>query len=244
MTNNHKQYWQQLAETYHRNIGEQGDIRHQHVINPIVFEMLGDLHGMVVLDAACGNGYLSRKMAETAEKVVGIDFTETLIQKAIDQTNPQNIEFLIGNLEQLHFADTIFDVVLCNMALMDMEHMPLVIRELSRVLKQKGVLVISITHPCFENPSRTYSLFENEKRIGRVVQRYFDTGLVVDAEKVDTPGLHYQHYHYTISDYLNAFSQTKLRLVKTIEPNGNELIGGEGGNDHTPTFMLFKLERD
>lgn len=246
-----KKYWQQIAEIYDRNVSEKGDIRHEMVINPVVFEFLGDLEGKTVLDAGCGNGYLSRKIAETAKKVFGVDLTERLIELAKQRDNPQNIDFSLGNLEKLHFPENTFDVILCNMVLMDVERLQFVIKELSRVLKAAGILVISLTHPCFENPPRTYSVFEDKNgkkiRIGRMIQKYYDTGLVIDENQVVDNGEPYQHYHYMISDYLNAFSASNLCLEKTSEPNGNEIFksmdSDQGMNDHTPTFIIFKLRK-
>lgn len=246
-----KKYWGKIAKLYHANVGEKGDIRHEMVINPVVFKFLGNLEGKVVLDGACGNGYLSRRMAKTAKKVVGVDFTEKLIEFAKHQDNPKNLEFLVGNLEKLQFENQVFDVVLCNMALMDIERMGIVVDELSRILKVGGKLVISLIHPCFENPPRTYSIFDEKNgkkiRIGSVVQRYFDKGLVIDRNQIVDKGEFYQHYHYMISDYLNAFSKANLFLKEVSEPNGNEIFkstDNDGGmNDDTPTFIIFNLEK-
>lgn len=246
-----KKYWAEIAKLYHANVGEKGDIRHEMVINPVVSDFLGNLEGKVVLDAACGNGYLSRRMAKTAKKVVGVDFTEKLIEFAKSQDNPKNLEFFVGNLEKLQFQDKVFDIVLCNMALMDIERLRVVVVELCRVLRVGGKLVISLIHPCFENPPRTYSIFDEKNgkkiRIGRVVQKYFDTGLVIDRNQIVDKGEFYQHYHYMISDYLNAFSRANLFLKEVSEPNGNEIFkstgNDEGMNDHTPTFIIFSLEK-
>jgi len=137
------------------------------------------------------------------------------------------------------------------MALMDVEKLQNVVTELTRVLKKGGILVTSLIHPCFENPPRTYSIFEekNKKkvRIGRVVQKYFDTGLIIDENQTVARGEFYQHYHYTISDYLNAFAKGGLCLEQTSEPNGNEIFkdmdSDQGMNDQTPTFIIFKLRK-
>jgi len=252
MTNQkNKKFWDKIANLYDVNIAEKGDIRHEMVINPVVFNFLGNLKGKIVLDAACGNGYLSRRMAKTAKKIFGVDFTEKLIDLAKSRDNPKNIEFSVGNLENLQFQDQEFDVVLCSMALMDIERIEVVVKELSRVLRVGGILVASIIHPCFENPPRTYSIFDEKDgkkvRVGRVVQRYFDTGFVIDGNQPVENGESYQHYHYTISNYLNTFSKANLCLRETSEPNGNEIFkltgNNEGMNDHTPTFIIFKLEK-
>jgi 2-polyprenyl-3-methyl-5-hydroxy-6-metoxy-1,4-benzoquinol methylase len=39
-----------------------GDFAKRHLVNPVLMRMLGDLPGRRVLDAGCGNGYLSRML--------------------------------------------------------------------------------------------------------------------------------------------------------------------------------------
>jgi hypothetical protein len=109
------------------------------------------------------------------------------------------------------------------------------------VLKVGGTVVVSIIHPCFENPPCTYSMFEKDgKRIGRLVTKYFETGLVEDkANKIE--GLAYFHYHYKISDYLNMFTKNNLFLEKIVEPNGYEISNDMGMNPDTPTFLVMKF---
>lgn len=240
-----KTYWDNIAEEYHNNVGDKGDIRHEKIINPVVSKFIGDLKGNSVLDAGCGNGYLTQTMAKTAKKVIGIDFTEKLIEKARDNNRHKNVKYLVGNLENLPFANEYFNTILCNMVLMDVENLDNVTKEITRVLKNNGILVVSLIHPCFENPPRTYSIFDNNnKRIGRVVQNYFSTGLVVDKNQNVVKGQPYQHYHYMISDYLNVFAKSKLCLQEVSEPNGNEILGDNGGmNDQAPTFIVFKYQK-
>lgn len=40
------------------------DFAKQHLINPVLLRMLGDLARQRILDAGCGTGYLSRMLAE------------------------------------------------------------------------------------------------------------------------------------------------------------------------------------
>lgn len=235
----HQKYWKKFASQYDEVVGNQGDVSHDKIINPVVFELAGDLNEKIVLDAGCGNGYLANRYAKTAKRVSGVDFTEELIKLAKDRYQKKNLEFKLGNLEKLDFLnDFSFDVVVCNMVLMDVENLSRVISELSRVLKKTGILAASITHPCFENPPNTYSLEDNDGvKIGRVVSNYFKTGLVVDEPNK------YQHFHYTISDYLNNFSKAGLCLESLVEPNGAKILGSNQ-EDQIPYFLIFKLRKN
>jgi len=239
---NQKEYWKKVSKSYAGLVGETGDLAHSKVINPIVSKFLGDLKGKVVLDAGCGNGYWSRKMAKKAKRVAGVDFTEELLEVARSKSSASNLEFITGDLRELDLPDNEFDVVLCNMALMDVDGLEKAVSEMARVLKTGGNLIISIIHPCFENPPNTSSL-ENKKgeKIGRFVKHYFKTGIIKDLGQNWDDKHHYQHCHYTIADYLNTFSKNNLFIEKTSEPNWAEIVGE--GYSHTPYFLIFRLKK-
>jgi ubiquinone/menaquinone biosynthesis C-methylase UbiE len=238
---NQKDYWKKVAKSYDDLVGEKGDIAHSKIINPIVSEFLGNLRNKVILDAGCGNGYWTRRIAKSAKKVVGVDFTKELIEIAKSKSSKLNIEFFVGDLRKLNFPKEKFDIVLCNMALMDVDGLNKAVSEMARVLEIGGNLIISITHPCFENPPNTSTLKDKSgRKIGRLVKHYFKTGLIKDLKQNWDDKNYYQHCHYTIEDYLNAFSKNKLFLEETSEPNWAKIMEGYS---HTPYFIIFKLRK-
>jgi len=104
--------WEEIAGIWDKGIGEEGDIRHKLVINPIVFEFLGNLRGKKILDAGCGNGYIARKMAKTAKVVVAVDFSDGLIKRARKKSQEfTNIDYRVKNIEELSLPDKYFDLV-------------------------------------------------------------------------------------------------------------------------------------
>jgi len=232
-----KAYWSSIAHKYDAVVKETGDQSQQLIINPVVQELLGDLNDKCVLDAGCGNGYWTRRMAETAQRVVGVDFTEELIERARSRGVPKNAEFIIGNLERLLLAKDTFDVVLMSMVLLDLEDLSTPIGEIARVTKQGGKVIVSTTHPCFENPPNTQSLKDDQgNKTGRVVKNYFQTGLVKDEEN------HYQHWHYKISDIINMFAANHLFVEKMIEPSSNGFLQNKGV-DHFPYFLVMRFKK-
>ena len=239
MNKKNQTFWEDITDEYDSLVGVQGDKHHRLVINPIVSDLLGDLHNKVVLDAACGNGYISKKMASNAQKVYGVDFNRKFIDLARERHKGiGNLEFSVGNIMGLKFSDSFFDIVLCNMALINVENLSLAVKELSRVFKNGGSLVISITHPCFENPPHVYTLRDKSGgNKGKVITNYFYTGQVTNPEN------HHLHYHYMLSDYLNSFAESGLNLEKTVEPNGAEIMGSEE-KDNTPLFLIIKLKKN
>lgn len=231
-----QKYWSAISTAYDAVVGEAGDASQRLVINPIVEKLLGDLSGKTVLDGGCGNGYWSRKLSKTAKKVVGIDFTSELITKAKARGAPKNVNFFVGNLENLSLKSEMFDVVLLNMVLIDIENLNQVVSEISRVTMLGGLVVISITHPCFENPPNTYSLKNDQNQTtARIISNYFKEGLVLDEVN------QYQHYHYTLSSYLNCFVQNSLVIDRIEEPNSAEIM--QERTDRHPYFLIIKLRK-
>ncbi len=58
-----------------------------------VLDLLGDVVGKDVLDAGCGQGYLSRMLAARGARVTGIDLSPRLIAKARERDVDGRIEY-------------------------------------------------------------------------------------------------------------------------------------------------------
>lgn len=105
--------------------------------------------GDVVVDLGSGAGndcFVAR--AETGEtgRVIGIDFTEAMIEKArlnAQKLNYTNVEFRQGDIEDIPLKDNIADVVVSNCVLNLVPDKAKVFNEISRILKPQGHFSIS-----------------------------------------------------------------------------------------------------
>src|SRR5205085_6680171 len=61
-----------------------------------LFDLLGQVDDLCVLDLACGHGRISREIARRGARVVGVDLSEKLIDKArsIDASQPLGIGYI------------------------------------------------------------------------------------------------------------------------------------------------------
>jgi SAM-dependent methyltransferase len=115
--------------------------------------MLGPrIQGARVLDVACGEGYASRHFASRgAREVVGVDISPQLIDAAKRRTDDPRVAFLNEDAHELRsLDDETFDVVVSQMAMMDIPDHRAAFASVHRVLKPGGAFVFSMLHPCFE----------------------------------------------------------------------------------------------
>jgi len=101
-----------------------------------------------VLDLGCNNGQHSLKVARKCKKVVGIDYNKIQLQIARDSSKDKrikNVKFIFYNLEKkLPIKDKSFDKVLCLDILEHIVNRKLLLIEIKRVLKPKGITFIAI----------------------------------------------------------------------------------------------------
>ena len=102
--------------------------------------------GNRVLDACCGTGDLALAARAAGGEVVGVDFSERMLERA--RRKSAAIEWVEGDLLALPFGDATFDAATVGFGVRNVEDLPLAFRELRRVLRATGRLgVLEITRP-------------------------------------------------------------------------------------------------
>jgi SAM-dependent methyltransferase len=98
--------------------------------------------GRDVLDAGCGVGWGTVRLARSARHAVGIDIDEPAVSNARERA-AGSAEFVVGDLLALPFPDGSFDLVVCFEAIEHVADPQLALDELRRVLRPNGVLAVS-----------------------------------------------------------------------------------------------------
>lgn len=99
--------------------------------------------GKRVLDIACGEGYGSDILAESAVEVVGIDIDAESIAHAQAKYPRKNLSFLTGNCEHVPLPDQCVDLVVSFETLEHTSEHEKMLSEIRRVLTPDGVLILS-----------------------------------------------------------------------------------------------------
>src|SRR5690554_1772173 len=106
-------------------------------------------NGNSVLDLGSGAGndcFVARSLVGDTGKVIGLDFSEEMLEKAnlnLQKTSYNNIEFIVGDIENIPLTGSIFDVVISNCVLNLVPDKHRAFEEIYRVLKPGGHFCIS-----------------------------------------------------------------------------------------------------
>ncbi|MEW6217346.1 MAG: arsenite methyltransferase [Candidatus Bipolaricaulota bacterium] len=105
--------------------------------------------GDVVLDLGSGAGidcFLAARIVGEEGRVIGVDMTPEMLDRARENARTQgvtNVEFRLGEIENLPVGDATVDVVISNCVINLSPDKPRVFREAYRVLRSGGRMVVS-----------------------------------------------------------------------------------------------------
>jgi 2-polyprenyl-3-methyl-5-hydroxy-6-metoxy-1,4-benzoquinol methylase len=147
--------WNQVAEWYDTLLEDKGSDHYEDVILPGAMELLRVHSGMSVLDVACGQGILCRRLSAMGARVTGVDAAPKLIEAA--RARSRDITYEVGDARDLGGLKLGgFDRCACIMALSNFDPMEGALRAMADALKPGGVFVAVITHPCFRVPGESH----------------------------------------------------------------------------------------
>jgi SAM-dependent methyltransferase len=172
---------------------------------------------------------MSRRFARQGASVTAADTNAPLIERARQREarEPLGITYLLADAAHMDLLpDGAFDLVVCNMALMDIEDAAGAIQEVSRVLAPGGRFVASLAHPCFDKVNTSGWVIERiypVTTIWRKMSRYREIAVAdVPWLRVPDQTVYTRAYHRPLSWYVRTLRAAGLVIAALEEPAPTE----------------------
>lgn len=184
--------------------GEEAGIEREPTM-PQFLNCIDDVSGLTVLDAGCGEGYLSRILARRGATVTGIDIAPRLLEIARTKDPEGKIAYQEADLcKPLPQYQDHFDLIASFFVLNDVYDYRGFLATLGAATKRGGRLVIFMNNP--------YSFVVR----GHVTD-YFDTGNAFPYRGMAEAGVKVHFYQRTLEEYLNASFAAGFQLHRLID---------------------------
>lgn len=207
--------------------------------------LLPELTNKNVLDLGCGFGWHCRYAREQqARSVTGIDISEKMLQKAREKTDDPFISYIKMPIEEIHFSDSQFDVVISSLAFHYIKSFDAICKKVYECLAPGGTFVFSVEHPIFTaREEQDWFLDEQGIRIHWPVDNYQSEGVRETTFLTENV----VKYHRTISTYINDLigAGFSIRVIKEPVPSDEMLKTVPDMKDEIrrPMFLIISAEK-
>ncbi|MFN8168064.1 MAG: class I SAM-dependent methyltransferase [Candidatus Nanopelagicales bacterium] len=199
---------------------------------PAVLEVVGDVAGLEVLDAGCGPGHYAEALVAAGASVTAFDASPRMVELTAGRVGDR-ADVRVADLEAplAWLADHSFDVAVLALVIHHVEDRVAMLRELLRVLRPGGRLVVSTVHPTAD-----------WRRLGG---SYFERGWVSEEWNAGWP---VRFWRQPLTDWCEEFVDAGLRIDRIVEPQPDDamrVIAPEvfGELSTAPAFIVFSLSK-
>jgi SAM-dependent methyltransferase len=197
---------------------------------PAMLALLGDVSNLDVLDAGCGPGFYAEALVRAGARVTGFDASPRMIELARDKVGDA-ARLRVADLEQPldWLADGSFDLVVLALVVHHLDGRVETLKELRRVLRPGGRLVLSTVHP-----------MDDWRRLGGA---YFDRGPVSEEWN---DGWAVRFWRQPLGAWCEEFRSAGFLIERVIEPLPDPAMHSVDPDtferlSQAPAFIAFSL---
>lgn len=227
---------------------DSGVTANDFVEQPAIKSLLTAIEGKRVLDLGCGAGAFAKYCVEKGTaKVVAVDISKNMIEKAIKENPHKKIDYLCSPIEELDLHNQTFDIIVSSLAIHYIEDYPKLIDKIKSLLITNGEFVFSTEHPIVtarkeeisnwvrdSEGNKLHWAIDHYKQEGKREGYWYVNGVV--------------KYHRTVSTLINTLIEKGLTLEKIIEPTsipgGIELRPKLIDEERRPSFIVIKAKKN
>ncbi|KXG86429.1 class I SAM-dependent methyltransferase [Agrobacterium bohemicum] len=207
--------------------------------------MLPSFEGKEVLDLGCGFGWHCRyAMTEGASRVVGVDLSENMLERAAEINGGPNIEYRLGAIEDIGFPSESFDIVLSSLALHYVRDLEESFKTIFDVLKPQSAFVFSIEHPVFTALEKQDWYYGKD---GEVLHWPLDNYQQEGERHSNWMADDIVKYHRTVSSIVNGLIAAGFAIEKLAEPKADAALIAErpdmANENRRPIFLIVAARK-
>ncbi|KAI0970835.1 S-adenosyl-L-methionine-dependent methyltransferase [Xylaria arbuscula] len=221
-----------------------------------------------VLELATGNGLVARWLADKGASVLATDISGEMLNLAKRREKPQHQEKIsyrqldITSSEELsvlaHENSAVggFDVIIINMAIMDISTIEPLAAALPKLLKKDGIFVATLLHPVFftSGARRSFQIADNapdgkpEIVRAKTIEKYLDVPPYYGAALHGQPAQQV-YFHRPLHELFSTFFGAGLVMDAMEEPaftsaDGTpERLEAHSNFTQLPAVLAFRLKR-
>ena len=203
-----------------------------HYDRPAVMAALGPVRGLRILDAACGPGLYMQELLARGATVTAFDASPVMVDLARTRIadRAQVDHAVLG--EPLPYADGVFDLIVCALAIHYASDRAAAFAEFCRVLRPGGALVVSTQHPATDWLRKGGS--------------YFDVKLETDRWHTPSGDQPVRFWREPLSALCGYATDAGFLIEKVIEPLPADTMRGLCPEDYQklttePGFLILRL---
>lgn len=177
------------ANQYDTNINKTRDLDKKATI-----EIVSKYDFNSVLELGCGTGKNTEWLLTKASKIIGLDFSENMLQKAKEKINSPKVVFKQADLnEKWNIENKHFDLITASLTLEHIRNLNFIFSQAHQKLVENGLFFICELHP-FKQYSGSKARFETKN----------------GTEELEV-------YTHHISEYLNTAKNNNFNLMELNE---------------------------
>jgi ubiquinone/menaquinone biosynthesis C-methylase UbiE len=186
----------------------------------LIQDYLQNTDNQQVMEIGCGQGFNSIYLANQNPQTqfIGLDLSPLHIKQAQQKKqNLKNIQFQVGDFQQLNFAEASLDLIFAVESFCYTRDINLIFKQLAKTLKPQGKVIIFdvFTHPNFKNIDKDLQLATELSGIGFAVNHWWNIDEVLkNAQLADFEVLKSNNLASAILPNLRSFQKGSRRMFQ------------------------------